>query len=56
MYKHLEREKDEDIRAAKTESKVDFLEEMVKDLKEGQHDIFKLLSDMKNLMIQERRK
>ena len=49
----MKRENDENIRMAKTETKIENIEEVIRDIKQNQHDTFQLLSEMKSIMIQQ---
>ena len=55
VEKHLEKEAEEDIRMAKHETELQFLKEEQDEAKGDIKDIFRLLSEIKNLMIEKGR-
>ena len=55
LVDHLNKEQEEDVRNAKMEVRIDNLQQIMVELKESREKIFSMISDIKNMMIEDRR-
>ena len=54
LEEYLGKSVEKDIKLVKIETKQEFLEQSVKDLKEGQHDVFRLVGEIKTFLISQK--